>query len=79
MAIAEKDMFNQVAAEYDAVRPTYPDALFADLATVVGGAGQRVLEVGCGSGQATRGLLGRPRKVPTPARSAFLSLDQYTV
>jgi SAM-dependent methyltransferase len=56
---AERDMFDEVAAEYHAVRPTYPDELFADLATVVGGAGQRVLEVGCGSGQATQGLLGR--------------------
>jgi SAM-dependent methyltransferase len=55
----QKDMFDAVAAEYHAVRPHYPDALFADLAAAVGGAGQRVLEVGCGSGQATRGLLGR--------------------
>ncbi|MBA4012648.1 MAG: hypothetical protein C0481_12335 [Phenylobacterium sp.] len=55
----QRDTFDVVAAEYDAVRPPYPDALFEDLAAVVGGAGQRVLEVGCGSGQATTGLLGR--------------------
>lgn len=60
---AERDMFDAVAAEYHAVRPTYPDELFADLATVVGGAGQRVLEVGCGSGQATQGLLRRQWEV----------------
>jgi SAM-dependent methyltransferase len=59
MTTAEAETFNAVAAEYDAMRPTYPDALFADLADAVGGAGQRVLEVGCGSGQATRGLLRR--------------------
>ncbi|MFZ5718728.1 MAG: class I SAM-dependent methyltransferase [Pseudomonadota bacterium] len=53
----ERDTFDAVAAEYHAVRPAYPDALFADLASVVGGPGQPVLEVGCGSGQATRGLL----------------------
>jgi SAM-dependent methyltransferase len=41
------------------VRPTYPDELYDDLANVVGGAGERVLEVGCGSGQATLGLLNR--------------------
>lgn len=55
----QRDTFNAVAAEYDAVRPAYPDELFDDLTDVVGGAGQRVLEVGCGSGQATTGLLGR--------------------
>lgn len=55
----EQDTFDMVAAEYHAARPTYPEALFADLAEAVGGAGARVLEVGCGSGQATRGLLDR--------------------
>lgn len=53
----ERDTFDGVAAEYHAVRPVYPTELFSDLAEVVGGDGARVLEVGCGSGQATRGLL----------------------
>lgn len=53
----QRDTFNAVAAEYDAVRPTYPAELYDDLASVVGGAGARVLEVGCGSGQATQGFL----------------------
>ncbi len=53
-----RDTFDEVAAEYDAVRPLYPIELFDDLAVVVGGPGQPVLEVGCGSGQATAGLLG---------------------
>jgi len=53
----ERDMFDAVAAEYHAMRPAYPDELFTDLAQLVGGPGARVLEVGCGSGQATRGLL----------------------
>jgi SAM-dependent methyltransferase len=42
---------------YDKVRPTYPDELFADLVAVTGmGERSAVLEVGCGTGQATRSL-----------------------
>jgi SAM-dependent methyltransferase len=42
---------------YDRVRPTYPDALFADLVAITGiRGGSAVLEVGCGTGQATRSL-----------------------
>jgi SAM-dependent methyltransferase len=59
MAPDQRDTFDSVAAEYNAVRPTYPDEVFDDLAGVVGGPGERVLEVGCGSGQATQGLLDR--------------------
>ncbi|WP_078840844.1 class I SAM-dependent methyltransferase [Streptomyces antioxidans] len=50
-------VFNDVAAVYDRVRPGYPDGLFADLAAVTGlHEGSSVLEVGCGTGQATRSL-----------------------
>ena len=50
-------VFNEVPELYDRVRPAYPDELFADLAGVTG-LDQRsaVLEVGCGTGQATRSL-----------------------
>jgi SAM-dependent methyltransferase len=50
-------VFNEVPELYDRVRPGYPDALFADLVTITG-ADERssVLEVGCGTGQATRSL-----------------------
>ncbi len=48
-------VFNEVPELYDRVRPTYPDVLIADLAAITGiDAHASVLEVGCGTGQATR-------------------------
>ena len=42
---------------YDRVRPTYPDELFEDLVAITGVDQQSaILEVGCGTGQATRSL-----------------------
>jgi SAM-dependent methyltransferase len=50
-------VFNDVADLYDRVRPGYPDELFADLVASTGlDEGSSVLEVGCGTGQATRSL-----------------------
>jgi SAM-dependent methyltransferase len=50
-------VFNEVPELYDRVRPGYPDELFADLVAVTGlDEGSSVLEVGCGTGQATRSL-----------------------
>jgi trans-aconitate methyltransferase len=50
-------VFNEVPELYDRVRPAYPDALFADLVAITGmGRWSPVLEVGCGTGQATRSL-----------------------
>lgn len=50
-------MFNKVADDYDRYRPGYPDALFDDLAAAAHlGSGDRILELGCGAGQATLGL-----------------------
>jgi SAM-dependent methyltransferase len=53
-------VFDAIAAEYDRVRPAYPDELIDQACRVAGiGSGDRVLEVGCGSGQLTRGLVAR--------------------
>jgi SAM-dependent methyltransferase len=50
-------VFEEVPALYDRVRPGYPDALFADLVAIAGmDRKSAVLEVGCGTGQATRSL-----------------------
>ena len=49
-----RSTFEDAAEEYDRVRPTYPAELFDDLAALTGlAAGARVLEIGCGTGQAT--------------------------
>ena len=47
-------VFDEVPELYDRVRPTYPTELFADLVSITGVSKRSsVLEVGCGTGQAT--------------------------
>ncbi|HKD96022.1 MAG TPA: methyltransferase domain-containing protein, partial [Micromonosporaceae bacterium] len=49
-----RSTFGQDAELYDQCRPTYPPQLFTDLAALADlGPRARVLEIGCGTGQAT--------------------------
>ena len=52
------------ADRYDRARPDYPQRLFDDLFALTGvGTGDRVLEVGCATGKATRPLVARGLRV----------------
>jgi SAM-dependent methyltransferase len=50
--------FDKAAETYNEIRPTYPSRMFDDLFRVLP-VRPRILEVGSGTGQATRDLLGR--------------------
>jgi SAM-dependent methyltransferase len=55
-----RQTFDEDAERYDRARPEYPPALFDDLATLACiGPRCRVLEIGCGTGQATVALAER--------------------
>jgi SAM-dependent methyltransferase len=56
--------FETAAERYDRARPAYPEQLFDDLVGLAGLAPpDRLLEVGCGTGKATRPLLERGFRV----------------
>jgi SAM-dependent methyltransferase len=62
--LERRDSFEAIAELYAAARPGYPAALFDDLAALAGlDRNCRVLEVGCGAGQATVDLAARAASV----------------
>ncbi|MEU5384348.1 class I SAM-dependent methyltransferase [Kitasatospora cineracea] len=77
-AKAHANSFGPVAAQYQAARPSYPDELFDELERLAGRplAGADVLDVGAGTGIATRLLAGRGARVvavePSPGMAAVL-------
>ena len=59
-----RETFDRVAENYDRVRPEYPQALFDELVAVTGLVpGDRVIEVGCATGKATRPMAQRGFRV----------------
>ncbi|MXX50847.1 MAG: methyltransferase domain-containing protein, partial [Chloroflexi bacterium] len=57
---SRRALYDQAAARYDRARPAYPEALFDDIQAFARlDENARVLEVGCGSGQATLSLARR--------------------
>jgi SAM-dependent methyltransferase len=59
-----RSTFDQVPELYDRARPTYPAEVFDDLAALAHlPAGARIVEIGCGTGQATLALAERGYRV----------------
>jgi 16S rRNA A1518/A1519 N6-dimethyltransferase RsmA/KsgA/DIM1 with predicted DNA glycosylase/AP lyase activity len=69
---AWRDGFDEVAELYDRVRPGYPDDLFDELAAALPRS-PVVVEVGPGTGQATKGLVARGARVTAVELGAQLA------
>lgn len=57
-AMEDKETFDMVASNYDKYRPEYPNELFLDIVNYSNlQTEDKILEIGCGTGQATGGLV----------------------
>lgn len=55
-----KETFNQIVHEYERYRPTYPGEMFDDILNYAKITNKdNILEIGCGTGQATGGLVNK--------------------
>lgn len=74
MSLDRRTTFGEDTELYDRIRPGYPDPVFDDLAAITGlGEEGHVLEVGCGTGQATLPLARRGFRVLAVDLSATLA------
>lgn len=63
-ALLPRATFNEIAALYDEMRPSYPAQVFDDVVSVCGvKAVSSLLEIGCGTGHATLQFAGRGLRV----------------
>lgn len=81
-----RETFRQAADSYDQARPEYPAALYRDLIEATGiEPGDRLLEVGCATGKATRPLAALGYRItcvelgPELAAGARINLAPYDV
>ncbi len=72
--MSTRSLFDPLVDAYDAARPSYPDRLFADLEWLAGRglADADIVEVGAGTGIATRQLLARGARVIPVDHSAVM-------
>ncbi|HYM16809.1 MAG TPA: class I SAM-dependent methyltransferase, partial [Dehalococcoidia bacterium] len=69
-----RGLFDSVVELYDRARPTYPAALFDDIVALAGvPGGGRVLEIGCGTGQATLPMARRGYRITAVELGANLA------
>lgn len=60
MTVEQRFTFDEIGERYNRYRPGYPEAVFDDLLSISGvSSAQRLLELGCGTGQATQPLARR--------------------
>ncbi len=70
----DRALFDTVAELYDRARPAYPPEMFDDLVELSGiAAGGRVLEIGCGTGQATLPMAQRGYRITAVELGANLA------